>query len=942
MKRARGPGEDTGGESPGAGGTAPGKRARTDSLRPVQRQEAAPGLPAPVRSAPAPSDDPFALHLPQNTSGAADGASDAHLLAHPMAAAPVQLQRAAGPKSAPGQAPAVPDPIVRGAGDAATRLPRIILSFAPLRRDFELARSQLDGDRVGEIGLRLAAAFEAAETALRELDEGVGNAEMLGPVGVDYAHDPHGDKSGAWGAEVSRLGKRRDELVGDLAGHSLIVSNAVRPTSFRRKDVPGAGVVLRAHEMAAFVREQTVKTVLLLDTADEISLMLAGAADQPKDVASALRKEAANRLESWIPDREGFLFLSQVLSMTGHGELLGDKGAGGKKLSDTVEAVTRGVPQTVDDVIRTVHRARDYAVAGDVYNAKSVLGLALERVRELSHYDKVKAALPKGVHGLTQDQALSVIQEAASALEAQWRSLARGERMGEGLWTDRIRTLETAAQFLKVVSGETAFEESFLAAVGPASKTSLITAGIMGGTIIGGAAGGTWLAANAAAVAEVAAGLYAAAVTAIVRNPYAATALAEFAAGLGIQVLEAGSFENFMESLKTPEGVMQLVMDLLVLKQSMGGGRYASDADAPDAQPRRAPDMDEGSNFGAQVRDALDRVRAFKSATIEWAKQRARPGQQTAAVTPDGDTMPVPGRSGGDAAGLGEIYAEALAGQRAARAARGGRRMWPTAETWEAEYHPPPAGKDEVAIREKVLEAAKAKYPVTPDMPSEQQADLHQKQRDYFAKVEANARERREQLEAEAAGLSGSDLAWKEEEIKAARRVEVAAKVKPTQGRLPINHEFAGKAITIDDIDAKLADLTLSAEARVKLQRARKAMVESGVTRIEYTDEGYPDFSPWVYQKNGKKADLEMYLQGTRGKDDALAEKRFGEMINDPDFEAPNGWTWHHSERTGKMLLVPTAIHDAFKHTGGIPLWRVLTGQYDGYRKSGGEDNDDS
>lgn len=859
--------------------------------------------------------------------------------------APVHFQRAAGGERGAQRAanPNVRDPIVSAASDEARRLPKRVLELRRLAEQFSAARDHLDGDRVGELGIKLASAFAETEAALARLDEGVSNADLLGPVGVDYSWDPRGDKSGARASELEAAKYARDDVTVDLAAWSTIIANHVRPTSFRHADVPGAQWAPRPEEMPGFIRGETTKTILLIDAVHEVQAMLAGAAGQPSQVASALRREAANRLQFWLGDRDAFLFLSHALGKLGHGDLLDQRGHDGKELKKTLEAVTRGVPQTVADIIEAVREAKARDLDGDGQGALMLLGLARERVNELASYDKVKKAIPKGTHGLTLETALFFVQEAQSGLREQERDLQTAGRVGEGLWDYRLRQLETASDVLKVMSGEEAYGDSFLTAIGPASKTSLMTAGIMGGTIVAGAAGATWIAASAAAIAEVGAGAYAAAVTMIVRNPYAATALAEFAGGIGLSVVDAGGIENFLESLKSPEGMMQLAMELLILKQSLGGGRYATDAGAPDAQPRRSPDMDEGSGFAAEVRDFLDRTRAFKAAAVEWAKQPRRPGAQPAAVTPDGNTTPVPGRaSGDDLPGFDAIYAKALGEQRAGRAARGGRRVWPSSDDWEQAYHAPPAGKDEVAIRERLLAAAKEKYRVTPDMLAEQQADLHQKQREYFAKVESNARERREQLEADLAGLLGDDAAWKRDEIEAARRVEAAAKVKPTQGRLPINHEFAGTAITIDDIDAKLADVALDAGARTRLQRARKVMAESGVTRIEYTDEGYPDFSPWVYEKNGKKAEIDMYLQGTRGKDDTLAEERFGEMIGDPDFEAPTGWTWHHSERTGKMLLVPTGIHEAFKHTGGIPLYRVLTGDYDAYRKSGGKDDDGS
>ena len=37
--------------------------------------------------------------------------------------------------------------------------------------------------------------------------------------------------------------------------------------------------------------------------------------------------------------------------------------------------------------------------------------------------------------------------------------------------------------------------------------------------------------------------------------------------------------------------------------------------------------------------------------------------------------------------------------------------------------------------------------------------------------------------------------------------------------------------------------------------------------------------------------------------------------------KTPKGYTWHHTERSGKMQLVPTKIHMENRHTGGQAIW---------------------
>lgn len=828
--------------------------------------------------------------------------------------------------------PVLADPIVLSAADEANQLPARILALRKLSNDFAIARDRLDGDSVGAIGLKLAAAYQAGAAGLQRFDEGVDNADLLGAVGVDYSWDPTGDKSAKREAELARLKEARAEFRLDLAVWSTLIANAVKPRTFRHHDVPGSEWVIRPEDMPQFIREQTVRSILLLDTLDEIKAMLEGAKGQAPDVGAALRKEGAARLQLWLGDHDGFLFLAHALGKLGHGDVLDERGMDGKALRKTVEAVTRGVPQTVGDVLDTVREGRDRDLAGDHQGALALLDLARERVDELASYGRIKEALPNGVHGLTLESAQSIAQEGRDGVRELTRALQRDHTVGEGTWNHLATQLRVASPVLTVVSGETSYDESFLTAIAPASRTTLITTGIAAGTIVAGGAGATWISANAAAIAEVTLGAYSAAVAMIVRNPYAATAIAEFAASIGFNIIDAGGIENFLEQLKTPEGVLQLTMDILVLKQSMGGGRIDGDADAPDAAPRRAPtDLGDEGAFGAQVRDVLDRVRALKGATIEWAKQPRRPGAQPVAATPDGDTVRVPGSKGDDLPDFSTIYAERLTEQRNIRVARGGRRMWPTVEEWDSEYQPPPAGKTAAEVRENLLNAAKRKHPVTDEMTNQEKTNVYWKQKAFFDGVEERARAKRNELRDQRADASPEEWAQLRTEMDGAELVLEASLVKPVQGRLPINHEFAGRSVTLDHIDEKIADLTIEATERVRLQEARVVMVEMGISEVRFTRDGYPDFSPFVYERNGVRADVEIQLQGVRGLDDTAANKAYREKTGDRAWKKPSDYTWHHVEVVGRMFLVDKRIHDAIKHTGGVALYRMLTGDLTAY-----------
>ena len=51
--------------------------------------------------------------------------------------------------------------------------------------------------------------------------------------------------------------------------------------------------------------------------------------------------------------------------------------------------------------------------------------------------------------------------------------------------------------------------------------------------------------------------------------------------------------------------------------------------------------------------------------------------------------------------------------------------------------------------------------------------------------------------------------------------------------------------------------------------------------------------------------------------------------LGDASWEKPKDYTWHHTEDVGRMILMPMSLNDAVGHTGGIPAYRMLTGDYD-------------
>lgn len=75
---------------------------------------------------------------------------------------------------------------------------------------------------------------------------------------------------------------------------------------------------------------------------------------------------------------------------------------------------------------------------------------------------------------------------------------------------------------------------------------------------------------------------------------------------------------------------------------------------------------------------------------------------------------------------------------------------------------------------------------------------------------------------------------------------------------------------------------------------------------VRFTRNGFPDFGPYAEKtivfKNGFK---------DRAADIAAANRRY---------QAPNGYTWHHHQDGRTLQLIPTDLHEAIRHGGGIAV----------------------
>lgn len=144
---------------------------------------------------------------------------------------------------------------------------------------------------------------------------------------------------------------------------------------------------------------------------------------------------------------------------------------------------------------------------------------------------------------------------------------------------------------------------------------------------------------------------------------------------------------------------------------------------------------------------------------------------------------------------------------------------------------------------------------------------------------------------------TADDLVRLDQRMAYASQMEEAAKVEPVAGRLPRNHEFAGKEFPRERLPERFRSQGL-----------------------RFKETGYPDFEPYAMElpSGGKSVRIE-YTNSLK-KDFQAANEAAGLQ------RTPRGYTWHHDEDLGTMMLVPADLHDAVKHTGGIAAYKHTHG----------------
>ncbi|RYE48121.1 MAG: hypothetical protein EOP48_21325, partial [Sphingobacteriales bacterium] len=130
--------------------------------------------------------------------------------------------------------------------------------------------------------------------------------------------------------------------------------------------------------------------------------------------------------------------------------------------------------------------------------------------------------------------------------------------------------------------------------------------------------------------------------------------------------------------------------------------------------------------------------------------------------------------------------------------------------------------------------------------------------------------------------------------------IENLKNVPPLNGRPPINGYYANQ--TYFD----------------KLSPELKAKYPKGV---EFTKDGMPDFSPYTTPLPNGGRSVQITPKFDNSADFRAADKAAGIKAM---YRKNNQLTWHHHQDFGKMELIPTDIHNAVKHNGGVSIWGTL------------------
>lgn len=116
--------------------------------------------------------------------------------------------------------------------------------------------------------------------------------------------------------------------------------------------------------------------------------------------------------------------------------------------------------------------------------------------------------------------------------------------------------------------------------------------------------------------------------------------------------------------------------------------------------------------------------------------------------------------------------------------------------------------------------------------------------------------------------------------------------VEKVGGRYPHNAEYAGQKYPVDKLPPELQ--------------------EKYPNSVDINKYGFIEFSPYSIK------DVKIEVTGNRQKDEYRANKAAGFT------KTPDGFTWHHHQDGETMEAVPTDLHKAIRHTGGVAIKKYM------------------
>jgi RHS repeat-associated protein len=129
---------------------------------------------------------------------------------------------------------------------------------------------------------------------------------------------------------------------------------------------------------------------------------------------------------------------------------------------------------------------------------------------------------------------------------------------------------------------------------------------------------------------------------------------------------------------------------------------------------------------------------------------------------------------------------------------------------------------------------------------------------------------------------------------------------------------YAAKELKEFHKKSSLGSVTIKKILRISKFIAKAAAMDQVAgaigLRVSKSPNGFPDFNDVIEPRRGA---VFIPLTG-----DASADERSARLAR--GLPNPPGYTWHHHEAIGIMMLVPRAIHIANGHSGGVLFWEIL------------------